>query len=323
MKLFMGTISLTLLTLLAAQAGDVQARPMIVTTSRQTDVPIFPYYGPPLADKNGDLFFHLGGSLFTDATLMKLSHSSWEPTLYKLPADVQHDKYVFYEFAVSPSGELWILANRGPDLLVAGFDSNGQMTSKSAMDLSLADVDIADVVALDNNVLFCYGVTVGKGPGHSFAALFDGTTGKNIRMLRDVFTSVKPGVKEPVWVHSGIASIGDDGNIYLLHESEVVAISPAGEIVKRIKFVKPIQGLIPIIVRASSGYVAIWLHSPLKDGQSKNSYLVLDLSSGKTLGWYLPPTEIKAPAMTFSRTNGFEFLVDKNGKWNLMDAELR
>jgi hypothetical protein len=255
---------------------------------------------------------------------MKLTHSSWERTLYKLPSDLQEGKYVFYEFAVSPSGEVWILVNRGPDLLAAEFDSNAQMTTKSALDLSLADVTITDFAVLDNDVLFLAGGTVGKDAGHPFAALVNGGTGKNIRMWHDVFPAAKTSAKDAVPIHAGNASVGDDGNIYLLNESEVVAISPAGEIVKRVKFVKPDQSLIPFVVRASSGYAAVWLQTPPhKDHTFEMTYLVIDLSSGKTLGWYAPPAEIRAPAMSFSRNNGFEFLIGKHGKWTLTEADLR
>src|SRR5581483_5709628 len=322
MRVFVGNLALVVLAYLYSYAGALPTRQLVVTRSTSTNVPFFPYYGPPISDKDGDLFFHLGGDQYTNATLMRLAHSSWEPTLYKLPTDLQQTKYQFYEFAVSPSGDLWMVLNAGPDLLAVGFDSSGQETGRTKLELSLTDVDIADVVALGNDVLFCYGVTVGKDAGHSFAAFLDSTTGKNIRMRRDIFTSAKAGVKEQPWVHSGVASLGDDGNIYVLRESEVLAISPAGEVVKRIKFIKPIQNLTPISVRASLGYAAVWLNST-REGRSENSYLVLDLSSGKTLGWYVPPPEIKAPAMSFSRNDGFEFLVIKNGKLSVTEADLR
>lgn len=303
---------------------DAQLRELVITESKQTDVSGFSYYGLPLSDKDGDLFFHLGGDLFTNATIVKLSHSSLERTLYRLPSDLQQDKYVFYEFAVGPSGDLWILANAGPDLLVVVFGSDGQETGRAKLALSLADVNITDFAPLDNDVLFFAGATVGKDAGHPFATLVDGGTGKSIRTWHDVFPAAKTGAKDTVPIHAGNASVGDDGNIYLLYESEVLAISPAGEIVKRIKFVKPDQALNPVIVRASSGYAAVWLQTPPRNDHTfEMSYLVLDLSSGKTLGWYAPPPEIRAPAMSFSRDNGFEFLIGKHGKWNLTEADLR
>lgn len=324
MRILVAAIVLTVLGCPAVNAGDTQPRQLVVSESKQIDVPLFSQYGFTLADNDGDLFFHLGGDVYTDATIMKLNHSSWEPKLYKLPSDLQQDKYVFFEFAVSPSGELCILANRGSDLLVAEFDSNAQMTSKSALDLSLADVNITDFAALDNDVLFFAGATIGKGAGHPFAALVDGGTGKSIRMWRDVFPAAKTGAKDTVPIQAGNASVGDDGNIYLVHQSGIVAISPAGEIVKRVKFVKPDQSLIPFLVHASSGYAAVWLQTPpQKDHTFEVSYLVLDLSIGKTLGWYVPPAEIRVPAISFSRNNGFEFLVAKHGKFNLTEADLR
>ena len=320
---FIGIIAGLVLAVTMARAEDAHPRQLVITRTASLDVPSFSHFGLPVPDNDDDLFFHLG-DVFTDATIMKLAHSSWEPTLYKLPADIQHDKYVFYEFAVTPSGELWILANRGPELLAAEFDSHGQMTAKSILDLSLTDVKINDFAALDNDVLFFAGATVGKDAGRPFAALVDGASGKSIRTWHDVFSSAKAGTKGAVPVHAGNASVGDDGNIYLLNESEVVAINTAGEIVRRVKFVKPGQSLIPFLVRASAGYAAVWLRTaPHNDHGFEMSYLVLDLSSGKTMGWYAPPPDLKAPAMSFSRNNGFEFLVGKNGRLNLTRAELR
>ncbi|HZQ19835.1 MAG TPA: hypothetical protein VFA90_14035 [Terriglobales bacterium] len=305
---------------LSSQAGDLQTRQLVVTASKQTDAPAFSHYGLALSDNNGDLFFHVGGDVFTNATIMKLAHSSLERTLYKLPSDLQQTKYQFYEFAVSPTGDLWMLANAGPAVSVVAFDSDGQESGRTKLDISLADVNITDLTAFDNDLLFFAGATIGKDAGHPFAALVNGGTGKTIRMWHDVF----PAAKDAVPIHAGNASVGDDGNVYLLNESEVVAISPAGEVIKRVKFVKPDQTLIPFLVRASSGYAAVWLRTPpQKDHTLEVSYVVLDLSSGKTLGWYAPPADIRVPAMSFSRNNGFEFLVAKHGKLNLIEADLR
>jgi len=318
------TTTLVLIGILGATAGATDAaRQLHISEAKALDVPLFPFYGIPVSDSEGDLFFHLGGDLYTNATIMRLDHSSWKPSLYKLPSEVQQAKYLFYHFTVTPSGEVWMLANAGPDLLVVSFESDGQESAATKLDLSLLDVDIMDFAALDNGSLLLAGVTVGKDAGRPFAALFDGGTGKSIRNLTNAYPRVDD-KDEKAKLHAGNASVGDDGNIYLLHESEIIVISAGGEIVNRISFKRPGHDLIPTSVRVSSGYAAVWLRTPPReDHRFDVTYEVVDLSDGKTVGWYQPPAEIRMSAMGFSRSDGFRFLVAKDGHLNLVEANLR
>lgn len=307
----------------AVAATDDKPRPLQVSATKVLNVPLFSAYGLPISDQDGDLFFHLGGSSYTDATIMKLSHSSSEPTLYKLPSDVQ-EKYSFYEFAVSASGEVWMLANAGQELLVVDFDSNGQVKGKTNLDLSLGEINITDFAAFEDDVLFVAGVSVSKAKkGHSFIGLFDGGTGGKIRSLRGLF-SPDDTSKKQVSIHEGDAVAGDDGNIYLLHETRIIAISPAGQIVKRVSFEKPASSLLAIHLMVSSGDAAIWLRTPSKeDHKFETTYLIVDLQNGTPVGWYAPPPEVTMPATGFSRNSGFEFLQGEKGQWKRITAELR
>lgn len=82
------TILAALLTI-GAGTSEVKPRELHISEVKALDVPIFPAYGYTLADEDGDFFFHLGGSPFTNATIMKLSHSSWDPTLFRLPSELK------------------------------------------------------------------------------------------------------------------------------------------------------------------------------------------------------------------------------------------
>lgn len=286
-------------------------------------MPGFSAHGLPLSDRDGDLFFHLGNAPFMDATIMKLSNGSSEPTLYKLPPELQKN-YSFYAFTVSPSGDLWILANSGPKLIAASFDSSGEVSEKTELALSLDRVNIADFAALANDVLFISGTTVGKSAGQPFTGLFDGGSGKAIKILPNFF-SPQAHIQGQMTIHQGDATVGADGNLYFLHGPRILVISPAGQIQKRISFIEPSPDLLPVHLVVSSGDAAIWLMTPPKktDNRIKTSYLVLDLYSGNTVGWYSNPPEIENPAVTFSRNDGFGFLKMQQGQFQLVSAQLQ
>lgn len=316
-------LSYLVISLLGIGILDLGPRPLRVSSTKSLNVPAFSAYGLPLTDHDGDLFFHLGGAPFMNATIMKLSYGSYEPTLYRLPPEIQN-KYSFYAFTVSPSGEVWMLANSGPKLIVANFDSSGELSEKTELALSLDRVDIRDFAALATNVIFISGMTVGKTAGESFAGLFDGNSGKTIKLFQNPF-SPEAHVEGQVAIHPGDATVGDDGNFYLLHEAQIIVVSPTGQIHKRISFTKPAPDLLPVHLVVSSGSAAIWLETPptKQDPRVKTSYLVLDLYSGNTVGWYSNPPELEIPAASFSRNDGFDFLKMQKGQFQFITAQLQ
>jgi hypothetical protein len=312
---------------IAASNVDVKPRPLQVSGTRVLDVPVFPWFGLPHTDQDGDLFFHVGGTTFNDATIVKLSHSSMEPTLYKLPGDVKK-KYNFDEFAVTPGGGLWMLANSMvPELLAIEFNGSGEVRTKTTLDLALDEVDIHGFAALDSGSLVIAGAytnkAVSKLRGHSFLVLLDSNTGKKIRELLDTIPAVD-GSKGQSLAHEGETVTGDDGNIYLLHESLVVVVGPGGGIIRRISFKKPSAGLQAMQIRVSSGAAAIWLgKEDSETHRAELSFLVLDLSNGKPIGWYAAPSDLNGQAVGFSRSTGLQFFQRKQGHFEIVTTELR
>lgn len=305
----------------AFSGTDEKPRPLQITASTSSGVPLITAWGFPLNDNHGDFFFQLDSM-----TIMKISHSSFETMLYKLPADV-HDSHEFFKFAVTPSGEPWILASAGPELLAVHFDSKGEVAGKATLPMAFDRLRIDDFAVLDNDALFLSGVTTEKNPykaGRSFIGLFDGRNGREIRILRDSVSPDKTSLKQRQEVpHDGAVCAADDGNIYLLHESEIIGINPAGEILRRVSFEKPMRDLIGAQLKVSAGLAAIWLITPPKEGHFQTTYLVVSLDDQNTLGWYAAPPGMQLPAMRFSRNHGFEFLQPSKGVYQLITAEMR
>ena len=109
-----------------------------------------------------------------------------------MPSEI-HDSYTFYEFTVSPSGEVWMLVNADPELMVVRFDSKGEMAGKTELAVSLDQINVTDFAALENDVLFLEGIGSGKKAGelsgHAFVGFFNGNTGKQILILRDILAT--------------------------------------------------------------------------------------------------------------------------------------
>ena len=322
-------VVIVLVTALSAAAPTVRLKPvpLRVAAVRNLGVPIFPWFGLPQTDQDGDLFFHVGGTTFNEASIMKLSHSSSAPTVYKLPPDIK-SKYSFDEFTVTPGGIVWMLANNMvPELVAVEFNANGEVRGKTLLDLDLNEVDIHGFSALDTGGVVIAGRYNNKAPlklrSHSFLALFDGNSGKRIRELTDTFP-VARGSEESTLAHQGETVTGDDGNIYVLDGSRMVVVRPGGEIGRRISFRKPDPALLTMQVRVSGGAAAVWLGMlNNQTGTVEFSFLVLDLSNGRPIGWFTAPEGFEGQAVGFSRSAGFQFLRRKEGHFEIVATELR
>lgn len=311
--------------LLAQKLTDFRQRTLEASSPKSIGVPAFGFFDLPKCDKDGDLFFHTGSMQYMQAWIMELPHSLSETTTFKIPYDLQ-DQYKFLEYAVSPSGVVWVLTNNDAgDTLALEFNSKGEVRTKSKLELALDQVDVQDFAALDNGTLFLSGTYTNKAPDHLsdhiFTAFFNGETGQKIKDLNDTFS---PASKEKPLIHEGEAVAADDGNIYLLHQEQVITLSPTGEIVKRSSFTKPVAGVLATHLRVSSGEAAIWLATIQKDTHKvEHSFLILDLLSGQTSGWYVVPPGMAGSPVAFSRADGIIFMNNNHGELETFTAALR
>jgi len=264
----------------------------------------------------------LGAGSFSSATILKLSHSTYEPSRYSLPPEIQKN-YNFYQFCVSPDGTVWMLVNAGPELMAVSFGSDGEPKGTTVLKVSWDDLNIQDFAATSKGTLFISGTGLGKNKGRSIAALFNGDSGEQIK---EIAAALRPEnvLSSGDAIHKGDACVGDDGNLYLLHDRQILVINPAGVVVRKAAFDKPLSTLLPVHIIVSSGYAAIWMNTPPDNTHHfQTSYLVVDTNSKNPATWYSNPPGIKLAAVNFSRNDGFEFLVGEKGQYKLVRAELR
>lgn len=305
--------------------SDMPSRVLVSSSSKLLEVPSFGYYGHAQCDRDGNLFFHSDANVFDDAIILKLSASSWEPTLFK--ATVESKRLYYSGFSVSPSGQLWILGNTGHldgDQYVFAFDSDGKMTTKTKLDVP-SDLEVEDFAVSDRGVALISGFFGANAPpdlhGQMFVGLFQ-PSGKLLRRLNGGLGTVDL-VNVHKSLHAGAAIFGEDGHLYLLHDRTILVISESGTLVRRIKFDKPNRDAVPTKIAVSGGWIAIWLTEHNKQFQIKEKLLVLDSQTEEPYALYSPPSEVNGNAMCFNRKDGFEFYGVQEGRVKLTTAALR
>ncbi|MGA9039078.1 MAG: hypothetical protein WB421_00960 [Terriglobales bacterium] len=275
-----------------------------------------------LSDSDGNVFIH--PDPFQDPQVLKISPKSSTTLLYKIPNDAS-SSLAFYDFNVTPSGTVWILANpfAKAELRAFKFDSGGSVKSSVTLEVP-AGVQIKNFLALENDFLLVAGFYTDKAPaslhGHSFAGLFD-DSGKVVRDLKDSLSPVDLATvnKGP---YEGGSAAGEDGNAYLLDDNKIIVLSPGGEITQRIHFVKPLPELKVEGLYVSGGEAAVILGRVNKNHSVEKSFLVLDLSSGDTLGWYSLGEDVHYGVVGFSRNEGFTFYSNDHGFIKILKAPL-
>lgn len=321
---------MTLLLLLAFLFGaetpvPVSPRILQTGTSRSLDVPTFRFYGAVQADKDGDLFFHVDSGSYREPVILKLARGSGDPTLYTI-ADEDQKKIIFGEFSVTPLGQV-VLLGLGTDgkTYAIRFSSKGTATTKTALEFP-DHTSIGSFVAFESGSMLVSAFYLPDAPeglrGKSFMALFD-ESGQMRKKIHGELPSVDLG---NVFQHlrEGNATVGADGNLYLLTPDHILVLSESGEIVRRIKYEKPDGGTASQIA-VSHNLISIWLLKEGAQNHISSEYLVLDLFTGKPFGFYLPGEELRQTgiAVSFSNQEGFTFFDSVDGHVKLISAPLR
>jgi hypothetical protein len=317
-------MSLALIT--GAEGPDAlpSARVLQVGSTQSMEAPPFSFYGSAQSDKAGNLFFHISAGSYRQPVVLKLDRSSGDPTLYSLD-DTDMQKAVFHEFSVTPAGQVSILCQK-PDgkFYVLRFSSKGALLEKIPMDLP-DQLSTESFAAFDSGTFLLSGFYLGDAPpelrGRSFMALF-AESGKMLKKFTGAESVDLQSVSQRI--SEGGATVGPDGNIYLLQTNQVLVISESGKIVRRIKFQKP-GGASATKIAVSQNLVSIWL---LKEGEKKSvtaDYLVLDLFTGKPFGYYVAGKDLgnAAIAVSFTSHEGFTFFDTENGHVDLLSAPLK
>lgn len=314
--------------LLLSTPGDnsgIPSRVLVSSSSKLLEVPSFGFWGHAQCDRDGNLFFHSDASAFDDAIILKLSASSWEPTLFK--ATLENKRLYYGGYSVSPSGQLWLLGNNGHldgEQYVFGFDSDGKMASMTKLDVP-SGLEVEDFAVSDRGVALIsgfFGINAAQDlHGQTFVGLFQ-ASGKLLRRLNGGLGTVDL-VNIHKSLHSGAAIFGEDGYLYLLHDRTILVVSESGTLVRTVKFDKPNKDAISTKIAVSGGWIAIWLTERNEKSQTTEKLLVLDSQTEEPYALYSPPSGVNGNAMCFNRKDGFEFYGVQDGRVKLTTAALR
>ncbi len=313
-----------------AEEPPLGARTLEAGSVQSLDVPSFSFFGPAQSDKEGNLYFHVSAGSFRKPVVLKLEHSSGDPTLYTLE-DEGLKKTIFLDFSVTPSGRVSILGQQtDKKIYLLRFTSKGDLAEKVPLDLP-EYMGMQSFVAFDTGTFLISAYYLADAPEHlrgkGLMALFD----ESGKMLKNLSANTEDVDLASVSQHltEGGASLGPDGNMYILQSGQIVVVSGSGKVMRRIKFHKP-EGTIASKIAVSQNLVCIWLlrEGPKEKMQKQDvtaEYLVLDLLTGSPFGYYVPGKDLgkTAMAVAFSGREGFTFFDTQNGHVELISSPLR
>jgi len=147
-------------------------------------------------------------------------------------------------------------------------------------------------------------------------------SGKLLKQLDRLREKAKVDPPEPGRFAEGAATVGRDGNVYLLTANKVLVISASGRLKKEITFTKPGPEFSAVTVQYSDGWLAISFAKPEKPA-ILYQYLVVNASDGYPLGLYETTEETGNDNVCFSRHDGFLFMKFEHNRVKLITAPLR
>jgi hypothetical protein len=318
-------LALLISSLMAQNAlPQVSPRPLRASTIKKLEVPSFGAFGQTHCDDDLSMYDHLATGSYKQTVILRTALSGNESTLYKLP-DEFADSTAFTDFSVTPDGQVTALVEdeQGHSIRF-DFDSEGKVNSYAQ--LALPDQVAGDKIAVFPNgtMLFSGHYRRGAAPdvkGKRYLGLFQ-SSGKLLRRVNESGMGDIDLDPPAQHISEGAATIGKDGNAYLLGTDKVYVISASGQIQRKILIGKPDGGFSAVAVQYSEGLLVI---SFAKQGKPETlfQYTVLNASTGEPLGLYAPTEETGNSNVCFSRREGFLFVTVKENRLNLITAPIR
>ena len=301
-------------------------RPLVASTIKPLQIPVFSSYGESFCDADGNMFFHgaVVADSFNNSPIMKISHDGESTTYYKPSGNTGDQRVYFMDFTVSPAGTVRELAEVTGGVVVLAFGSDGNESSRTTLDVP-DHVKSQQFASFENGEVIFYGYYDKDAPdalrGHRYIGVF-APSGKLIKKIEDAeHLDLDQFAKH---LQSGAATLGSDGNVYLLRDKDVVVISQSGEVLRRFPFNKNPSDAIADNIVYSDGLLAIFLSVAQKGTPFlQRRYLILDSSSGEQRGFYAPANDADGVDVCFSRKEGFTFLHNIKDTLYLVQAPLR
>lgn len=312
------------------QASFPETTTLRAFTSRTLQVPSFFHVGPVQCDTDGNLFFKVVNDV--DATdkgsyVLELTPATEKPTVYQLPADLS-SKSAFFDFYVSPSGELWGMVETLPsgEVYVVKFDEDGKPITRTKLDTP-PNLEPEQYAVSDFGTMFISGFFSSVAPtalrGKSYAALFDKSG--NLLTKLDRLSGSNGRLKE---ISAGTLpdealTVDQYGNFWFDHSGEIAVISPSGELLRHFSFSKPSSRATVASIKLSANLLSISFFEPTGDGKHLAAqFLVLDQGTGEPFAAYVPSPELGNSAVCFSQNEGYTFMKSENHKVKLLVAPL-
>jgi hypothetical protein len=311
---------------LSAQDASPQMSPRSLKASGSHLLQVSPFRadGVIQCDEDSATYYHLFTGSYSRTVILRFSVSGDESKLYKLPSELA-DTTSFIDFSVSPDGSVSALVGDHEfHPIVFGFNSDGNVSSQAKLEVPEHVVGEHFAVFPNGTMLFYgyYGRQADKDViGKRYAGLFK-PSGQLLKKLDKVDLGDMKIDQLGTRLPDGGATVGKDGNVYVLATDKVVVVSPSGQIQRKIPFTKPDPGFSASNVQYSEGLLAISFAKP-ENMNFVFRYLVVNASDGEPLGLYEPTKETGDNNVCFSRHDGFLFLTVKNDRINFITAPLR
>ena len=288
----------------------------------------FAYEENTQCDSSGNVYFHLVARKGPLATILRLSPDGKDEKLFSLPEDYAKKGHVsFTDYSVSPDGKVFMLLGIGQQMYVFRFDSDGDLDKAIPIDILKEGLGVFNIAGFNSGTALLFGSYDSRVPadlrGKGYVATLDRADHLSV-MPPPSLSSLDP---EDIMQHEGVSA--EDGNAYFIAGDEILAISEAGDIVRRIRLEKPDPKAAATSVRVSGNWALVDLATPVQ-GDAKlgeagtqvfSRFILLDTSSGETLGFYELPKDLSgASEVCFSENEGLKFMHWENRKMKFFKA---
>lgn len=322
-----GAIALLLLltscVLMAADKSPQSTTTLKRSSASPLTVPSFSFFDAAQCDSAGNLYFNASKS-HLDTSILKLSPDGRFYDFYNVPSSLAAETS-FLNFKVAPNGDVGLLELTTTGVEVFRFSTASQVPTHTKLKTPdnfypsafgyFPSGAIILVGYFDKN-------SKSPEPGSTFAAIYN-ASGEFLFRLPNILGSRDLAKESGAPMEVALAA-GDDGLMYLLTPTEVVAVTEHAQISKRFRFAKPDSFYSADRIDVSDGLVSIELS---KSREAKKPvevrFLLLDASTGEVLHLLEPTEELGNNMLCFTKESGYSFYrVQSDGNIIILRASI-
>ena len=307
-------------------------QPLHVSSVRPFEFPPFGYWGVPLCDSDGNLYFHAVPDMpaYDTISILRLDPKGKSSIVYRMSAE--YSDYLYQSASVSPSGLLYVLAQaRTGEYAIVSFKPDG--FSRNPSKLSVPDnVVLTGLAAFDDESVLVQGHFEARPHSHAQATDHKGERYLALVNSSGEITRTVEGKLEKVDLNAGPAIppeaegalVTSAGNAIVISGKELLILSQSAVVERKLPFERPDTSAVPVRLQVSGGLVAIEFVTVNKQHEVQAKYLVLNLQDGRRIGLFAGSDETGTRSVCFQYDEGFVFLQTdpKTGKQNRVVAEI-